>query len=215
MKLYSYYRSSAAYRVRIALSLKGLDYEYSPVNLLDRVQKSTGYLTQNPQGLVPALELDDGTVLQQSMAILEYLEDCHPTPALLPSAPLERAWARSLALHIACDIHPLNNSSVLTYLRQDLGVDEAGISIWYTRWVQRGFAALESQLCGSTSEYCHGNQPGLVDVMLLPQMYNARRFQVPTDNYPTLQRICAALEALPAFARAHPDSAPDAPQAGP
>jgi maleylacetoacetate isomerase len=211
LKLYAYYRSSAAYRIRIALNLKGLDYEYVPVNLLERAQKSAAYLAQNPQGLVPALELADGTVLQQSMAILEYLEDSYPTPPLLPSAPVARARVRSLAQHIACDVHPLNNMSVLNYLREDLGVDQNGIGTWYATWVQRGFAALESQLSGTTGDYCHGDQPGLADVMLVPQMYNARRFEVPISGYPTLLRISDALEALPAFARAHPDRAPDAP----
>lgn len=211
MKLYSYYRSSAAYRIRIALNLKGLDYEYAAVNLLAKDQKSDAYLTQNPQGLVPALQLNDDTVLQQTMAILEYLEETYPEPALLPGKPLDRAAVRSMAQHIACDIHPLNNMSVLNYLRDNLDADDAQISSWYTQWVHRGFSALETQLTGNSGEVCFGDTPTLVDVMLVPQMYNARRFKVPLEDFPTLRRINAALEALPAFASAHPDRAPDAP----
>ena len=211
MKLYSYYRSTAAYRIRIALNLKGLDYDYEPVNLLQREQKSDSYLARNPQGLVPALETDGGTLLQQSMAILEYLEEQHPTPALLPTAPGERAYVRGLALHIACDVHPLNNMSVLNYLREDLDADDTQVSTWYAHWVHRAFSALETQLADTAGTCCHGDEPGLADVLLVPQMYNANRFKVPVDAFPTLLRLCSSLEALPAFAAAHPDRAPDAP----
>ena len=211
VKLYSYYRSTAAYRIRIALNYKGIDYDYTAVNLLERAQKSDDYLARNPQGLVPALELADGNVLQQSMAILEYLEETHPEPPLLPADALQRARVRSLALHIACDVHPLNNMSVLNYLREDLAANDAQVSAWYAQWVGRAFSALESQLVGTAGPYCTGKEVTMADVLLLPQMYNAHRFEVPVDAYPALLRICDALEELPSFAAAHPDRAPDAP----
>ncbi len=210
VKLYSYYRSSAAYRLRIALNYKGLDWDYIPVNLLTTEQKSAAYLAQNPQGLVPALALDDGIVLSQSVAVLEWLEETHPNPPLLPLEPLQRAYTRALVNHIACDIHPLNNISILQYLRGELAATEEQVHHWYCHWIDRGFGGLERQLAGS-GPYCMGQSLSMADVCLVPQVYNARRFNVPLDDFPTVVAIANRCEQLPAFAKAHPDNQPDAP----
>jgi maleylacetoacetate isomerase len=213
MKLYDYFRSSAAYRVRIALNLKD-------VTLVDRTfvhlrmgnQRAQDYLVLNPQGLVPALELDDGRVLTQSLAIVEYLDETHPEPPLLPLDAAGRARVRAIALGIACEIHPLNNLRVLNYLTGTLGATDAQRNGWYKYWIDVGFEALERQLerDDDTGTFCHGESPTLADVCLVPQLANARRFKVDVSPYPTLTRIEAACNALPAFAQAAPSQQPDA-----
>ena len=210
MKLYSYHRSSAAYRVRIALNLKGLDYAYVPVNLLKGEQKGGAYLARNPLGLVPALESDDGDLLTQSVAILEWLEESAPAPALLPEDPLQRAQVRALVNTIACDIHPLNNLSVLNYLKNNLQAGEEQVHQWYCTWVQRGFDAIEQALSSSGGDFCFGPAPTLADVCLVPQVFNAERFQVPMAGYPNIRRVADHCNSLDAFARAAPGAQPDA-----
>jgi len=211
MKLYSYFRSSAAYRVRIALNLKGIAYEQVPVNLLKGEDQGEDYRKLNPQGLVPALITADGQVLIQSLAICEYLEEHYPDPPLLPAAAPGRARVRALADLIACDIHPLNNLRVLKYLTGTLGVDKEQKIAWYQHWVVEGFTALEALLADSpdTGRFCHGDQPTLADVCLVPQVANAQRLACELSPYPTIQRISAACDALPAFAQAHPSQQPD------
>lgn len=210
MKLYSYYRSSAAYRIRIALNLKGLPYDYVPVNLLTSEQKGEAYLARNPQGLVPALELDGGEILSQSVAILEWLEETCPPPALLPQNPLLRAQVRSLVNNIACDIHPLNNSSVLGYLRDRMEASEEAIHAWYRNWVDRGFGAIEQSLARTMGDCCFGDRPTLADVCLIPQVYNAYRFKVPMEDYPNIRQVNQHCCSLQAFERAAPEAQPDA-----
>ncbi|POA99620.1 maleylacetoacetate isomerase [Chromobacterium sinusclupearum] len=208
--LYGYFRSSAAYRVRIALNLKGLPYQYRAVNLLQGEQRSAEYLAINPHGLVPLL--DDGEVkIAQSLAICEYLDEAYPdTPRLLPADPALRAQARSIALAIAADIHPLQNPRVGKYLQAEFGVGEEGKTEWIRHWIRTGLAALERQLAESAGRYAVGDAPTLADVCLLPQVFSARRFGVDLASYPTIVRIAEALEALPAFADAHPAKQPDA-----
>ena len=211
MKLYTYFRSSAAYRVRIALALKGLAYDSAPVHLVrdGGQQHRPDYLAVNPQGLVPAL-VDGGRVITQSLAILEYLEEKHPKPALLPRDPAQRAQVRAACLAIACDIHPLNNLRVLNYLRQTLGQDETAVSTWYAHWIAAGFEGLEKSLQASAGAYCFGDTVTLADVCLVPQMANARRFKVDVTPCPLLSAICDRLGALPAFQQAVPENQPDA-----
>jgi maleylacetoacetate isomerase len=211
MKLYTFFRSSAAFRVRIALNLKGLSYESIPKSLLKNEQRAGDYLALNPQGLIPALDVG-GAVLSQSLAIIEYLNDTYPTPPLLPPGPLERARVRSMALAIACDIHPLNNLRVLNYLRGELKQDDAGVNVWYRHWITEGFKGLEVQAREHSSDkrYCFGDSVSLVDVLLAPQMFNARRFETDLTPFPTLTAISAHLESLPAFAAARPEVQPDA-----
>jgi maleylacetoacetate isomerase len=213
VKLYDYFRSSAAYRVRIALNLKGvIPDERMFVHLRMGNQRAQDYLALNPQGLVPALALDDGQVLTQSLAIIEYLDETHPEPPLLPVAPPARARVRGIALAIACEIHPLNNLRVLNYLIGTLGVAREQKDGWYKYWVDVGFEALEKRLSQEreTGVFCHGNVPTLADVCLVPQIANARRFNIDLSPYPTLTRIEAACLALPAFAAAAPERQPDA-----
>jgi maleylacetoacetate isomerase len=212
VKLYDYFRSSAAYRVRIALNLKGLTPERAFVHLRKGAQRADDYLALNAQGLVPALALDDGTLLTQSLAIIEYLDETQPKPPLLPRVATERARVRSIALAIACDIHPLNNLRVLLYLKNTLGVADEQKDAWYRYWVDVGFEALERQLSRdpATGRYCHGDTPTLADVCLVPQLANARRMGVDIGPYPTLARIETACVALPAFAAAAPEKQPDA-----
>ena len=212
MKVYGYFRSSAAYRLRIALNLKGLAAENAFVQLRQGAQQSAAYLALNPQGLVPMLVTDDGTVLTQSLAIIEWLEETHPEPRLLPARAGERARVRAIALAIACDIHPLNNLRVLKYLAGPLGVAEPARDIWYRHWCDAGLAALETQLGreAATGRYCHGDAPTLADVCLVPQLANARRVATDLSQYPTLLRIDAACNLLPAFADAAPARQPDA-----
>lgn len=211
MKLYTYFRSSAAYRVRIALNLKGIAFESVPIDLRPGAHRQPDYLARNPQGLVPALE-DHGTVVAQSLAIIEYLEEIRPEPPLLPRSPLDRARVRSMALAVACDMHPLNNLRVLNYLRSPLGHDEAAMDSWYRHWIAEGFRALEEEAKRSSRDgrCMFGAQVTLADVCLVPQMFNARRFECNVEPFPTLRAICAHLEALPPFARAAPDAQPDA-----
>lgn len=213
MKLYTYFRSSAAYRVRIGLNLKGLAVDSVPVHLIKDGGQQLGaeYRAVNPNALVPALQ-DEGTTITQSLAILEYLDETYPTPPLLPATPAARARVRALALQIACDIHPLNNLRVLKYLVKEAGVSEEVKNAWYVHWVQQGFAALELQLARSpeTGRFCHGDQPTLADCLLVPQVFNAVRFNIDMGPYPTIARIAAACDALPAFAAAHPSRQPDA-----
>jgi maleylacetoacetate isomerase len=212
MKLYGYYRSSAAYRVRIALNLMGLDYEQIAVNLLEGEDQSGHYREINPQGLVPVLEVE-GHRLSQSMAILEYLEESHPEPPLLPRDPLQRAAARSLANVIACDIHPLNNLRVLKYLQQELEVNDDARNQWYRHWIEEGFTAFEQRLeAYGSSDFCLGQQPGLADVLLIPQVYNARRFKVDMRRFPRIEQIEQHCLQLDPFIRAIPENQPDAPR---
>jgi maleylacetoacetate isomerase len=213
MKLYDYFRSSAAYRVRIALNLKGIaPDERTFVHLRMGNQRAQDYLALNPQGLVPALALDDGHVLTQSLAIIEYLDETHPAPPFLPAEPAARARVRAIALAIACEIHPLNNLRVLNYLIGTLGVSREQKDGWYKYWVDVGFEALERKLAHEkeTARFCHGDAPTLADICLVPQIANARRFNIDLSPYPTLTGIEAACLALPAFAAAAPERQPDA-----
>lgn len=213
MKLYTYFRSSAAYRVRIALHLKGLPYEAVPVHLVRNggEHRQPDYLALNPAGLVPALE-DRGQVLTQSLAIIEYLEETYPAPALLPGDALNRARIRALAQAIACDIHPINNLRVLQYLSRELGVTDEQKNAWYRHWVESGLAAVEAMLQQQprSGRFCVGDTPTLADICLVPQVFNARRFNCNTAHIPTVMRIVDACEALEAFRRAAPDNQPDA-----
>ncbi|HET7316769.1 MAG TPA: maleylacetoacetate isomerase [Sphingomicrobium sp.] len=202
--LHDYFRSSAAYRVRIALNLKGVDYESRPVDLREGEQKGDAYKALNPQGFVPMLEID-GQRLTQSLAIIVYLDQRFPEPPLVPSDPVDGAHVRAMALAVACDIHPLNNLRVLKYLSGPLGLDEAARDSWYAHWVSEGFEGLEALAKPKAGAFLFGNEPGLADICLVPQMYNARRFDVPLDKYPTLVRADRNASALPAFAAAHPD----------
>lgn len=212
MKLYGYFRSSAAYRVRIALNLKGLAAEHVPVHLRKGEQKAPPFAALNPQKFVPALETDDGALLTQSLAIIEYLEEVHPHPAQLPPDALGRARVRALALAIACDIHPLNNLRVLKHLDSALGLDEEARNVWYRHWIAEGFEALEAMLANDarTGRFCHGDQPTLADIFLVPQVANAERLDCDLTPYPTIVRLAEAARALPAFADAAPERQPDA-----
>lgn len=211
LELYTYFRSSAAYRVRIALNLKGLDYTQKPINLVTGEQRSAEYLLINPSGLVPTLICEDGTPLSESLAICEYLEEKFPDPPILPAGSLARARVRALANLVACDIHPLNNLRVLNYLSGELCVEAEQKSAWYQHWITSGFSALESQLSGNseTEKFCHANKPSIADIALVPQVYNARRFNCSLNDYPTICRIAEACEKLTAFKLAHPDNQPD------
>jgi maleylacetoacetate isomerase len=202
--LFDYWRSSASYRVRIALALKGVDYERVPVDLLAGGQKGEDYLGRNPQGLVPLLEID-GARIAQSLAICDYLESTRPEPALLPADPAARAHVLALAAIVACDIHPLNNLRVLKQITRGLGADEEAKNAWIARWIGDGFAAMEAMAAPRAGRFLHGDAPTLADVFLVPQIYNARRFDVPLDAYPTLLRADASASAHPAFTAAHPD----------
>lgn len=202
--LYDYFRSSAAYRVRIALNLKRIDHERAVVNLLEGEQKEAAHRARNPQGLVPALAID-GLMLTQSLAIIAYLEETRPEPALMPADPAGRAHVRALALTIACDIHPLNNLRVLKYLSGPLGQEEPVRNAWIANWVSQGFAALEAMAAASAGRFLFGDAPTLADICLVPQMFNARRFEVPLEDYPLLLRVDAEAQRLYAFAAAHPD----------
>jgi maleylacetoacetate isomerase len=202
--LHDYFRSSAAYRVRIALNLKGVDYESRPVDLREGEQKSASYKALNPQGFVPMLEIDDHR-LTQSLAICDYLDRRFPKPPFVPDNANDRAHVLALALTIACDIHPLNNLRVLKYLGGPLQQDEAVRDKWYVHWITEGFEALEAMAKQRAGGFLFGNMPTLADICLVPQMYNARRYKVPVENYPTLLRADASASAIPAFAKAHPD----------
>jgi maleylpyruvate isomerase len=210
VRLYTYFRSSAAYRARIALNFKGLDYEMESVHLTKDggQQKRDAFRAVNAQMRVPALKLDSGDVLIQSLAMIEYLDETHAAPPLLPSDPLERARVRAIAQVIACDIHPLNNLAPLQYLRRQLKHEQTEIDAWYHHWIHAGFEALETML--RPGPYACGTRVTLADVCLVPQVYNARRLKVPLDKYPTIVAVDAACARLDAFQRAHPDNQPDA-----
>jgi maleylacetoacetate isomerase len=211
MKLYSYFRSSASFRVRIALALKKLPYEYLPVHLAKGEHTQPGYIDIAVDGLVPLLELDDGTRLSQSMAIIEFLDEQHPSPALLPANALGRAQVRALAQSVACEIHPINNLRVLKYLTRELKVDEAAKNAWYRHWVRCGLEAFERQLVQTpTSRFCHGDTPTLADCCLVPQIFNGQRFNTPLDGLPRTMAVFEACMALPAFQMAQPSACPDA-----
>lgn len=213
LKLYTYWRSSAAFRVRIALNVKGLDYESVPRHLLrdGGEQRQPDYLSLNPQGLVPGLE-HDGVFLAQSLAICEYLEEIRPEPRLLPGGPRDRAIVRGMALAVACDIHPLNNLRVLQYLRSEFRQDEEAVNRWIRHWIGRGFEALEGWIGRHSSDgrHCYGAGVTLADVFLVPQVFNARRFDLDLAPFPRLAAVSAHLEELPAFAAARPEVQPDA-----
>ncbi|MDP3669715.1 MAG: maleylacetoacetate isomerase [Telluria sp.] len=213
MKLYTYFRSSAAYRVRIALNLKGLAYESVPVHLLRNGGEhlQSDYRAINPSALIPSLR-DDGATLTQSLAILEYLEEAHPLVPLLPAGALARARVRALALMVACDIHPITNLRVLKYLSGTLGVSEDAKMRWYRHWVCEGLAAIEASLAGApeTGRFCHGDTATIADCCLVPQVFNAQRFDVDLAPYPTIGRINAACAEIDAFAQAHPSQQTDA-----
>jgi maleylacetoacetate isomerase len=207
VKLYTYFRSSAAYRVRIALALKGLAYESLPVNLIKGGQDEAAFRAVNPQGRVPALHVD-GDVLTQSPAILEYLEECYPEPPLLPTEPLARARVRAACAVIACDIHPLNNIGALRYLKRRMGQDQTSIDAWCTHWIREGFSALEDLL--QPGPFAFGSHPTLADVYLVPQVYNARRLNLSLDDYPNIAAVDATCSTLSTFVAARPDNQIDA-----
>lgn len=209
--LYNYFRSSTSVRVRVALNLKAVDYDYRPVHLVKAEQHSESYRALNPEGLVPALVTATGTVLTQSMAIIEYLEEQHPEPALLPADAESRARVRALAQIVGCDIHPLNNLRVLNKLRDDFAAEAEDITAWFRHWAREGFRSLELRLNEpGTGIFCHGDQPGLADICLYAQTLNNTRFDVDMSPYPIIRRIFAACEALPAFANAAPANQADA-----
>jgi maleylacetoacetate isomerase len=210
MKLYTYFRSSAAYRTRIALNLKGITTEQISIHLTKDggKQHSPEYRAINPQRRVPSLVLDNGTVLMQSPAILEYLDEVHPNPPFLPKDPVARAKVRAFAAVIGCDIHPLNNLAPLQYLRRSLKQEQPAIDAWYHHWIIEGFTALETMI--EPGPYCFGKKVTLADIYLVPQMYNARRLKTPLDAFPKLTAADAALMQLPAFDQARPENQPDA-----
>ncbi|SJM70804.1 Maleylacetoacetate isomerase @ Glutathione S-transferase, zeta [Brevundimonas diminuta 3F5N] len=209
MILHGYWRSGTSYRTRIALNLKGLEYQQAALDLRTGAQKSDAYLRLNPQGLVPALETDDGLVLTQSPAILEWLEETHPEPPLLPRDAAGRAQVRAMAAVIGCDIHPLNNLRVLKAVR-GLGADQAGVDAWAGQWIIDGFTALEALVVRHGEGWCFGAAPTLADCYLMPQLYSARRFNVDLAAFPRLLEIEARAEVHPAFIAALPENQPDA-----
>jgi maleylacetoacetate isomerase len=209
MKLTSYFRSTASYRVRIALNLKGVEHELVPINLLTGEQHSGDFLNTNPEGLIPTLDIGVD-ILTQSMAILEYLEETQTQVKLLPDAPIDRAFVRALAQAIVSDIHPLNNSRVQNYLVDEMGVSQDQKLQWYQHWIALGFSSLEKRLAKSAGEFCFADTLSLADVCLIPQVYNAHRFKCPMDDYPTINRLNEACLKLAAFANAAPEFQPDA-----
>jgi maleylacetoacetate isomerase len=202
--LYDYFRSSAAYRVRIALNLKGVDFESRQIDLRDDQQRSDNYRTLNPQGLVPMMEID-GHRLTQSLAIINYLDLRYPNQPLIPASAADRAHVVAMALTVACDIHPLNNLRVLRYLKNELGHSQDQIDVWYAHWIDEGLPALETLAAPRAGKFLFGDGPTAADVCLVPQLYNARRFNVPLGSYPTLLRAEENANKLEAFAAAHPD----------
>ncbi|MCE1194832.1 MAG: maleylacetoacetate isomerase [Acidovorax sp.] len=220
MQLYNYFRSSASFRVRIALQIKGLDYDYLPVHLVKGEHKAPAYASRVGDALVPTLVTDEGAALTQSMAIIEYLDETHPTPALLPATPLARARVRALAQMVACEIHPINNLRVLKYLVRELQVEEDAKNTWYRHWVRSGLEAFERQLALLAQEraaqglapsvLCWGDTPTLADCCLVPQIFNGQRFNVNLDQLPLTMGAFEACMALPAFQRAQPSACPDA-----
>lgn len=208
MKLYSYFRSSAAYRVRIALNLKALPYETEAVHLVKNEQQLASYRALNPSQLVPTL-LDQDQPLTQSLSILEYLEECYPAKALLPKDLVERAKVRAFAQSIACDIHPINNLRVLKYLQNDLAISNEQKTLWYRHWILEGFHSLEMQLQHSNGQFCFGSQPTFADCCLIPQVYNAKRFKIDLSAFPKIESIYQHCLTLPAFLNATPEQQPD------
>jgi maleylacetoacetate isomerase len=210
MKLYSYFRSSAAFRVRIAVNLKKLDFETVAIHLRRNDQSKPEYRGVNPQGLVPTLDVD-GQTLIQSLAIIEYLDEVYPDPPLLPKDPADRARVRAFADIVACDIHPINNLRVLRYLTHELGHDEAAIANWHNHWIAAGFETVEALLAQDdrTGKFCHGDSPSLADVTLVPQVVNAERYRLGLEPYPTLVRIYENCMKLDPFIAAHPRNQPD------
>lgn len=211
MKLYNYFRSSASFRVRIALELKGLPYEYVPVHIAKGEHRQPTFADVGLEGLVPVLELADSTRLTQSMAIIEYLDEVHPEPALLPADPLARARVRALAQIVACEIHPVNNLRILKYLTRELHVSEDAKNTWYRHWVRTGLEAFERQLAAAPAgRFCHGDTPTLADCCLVPQIFNGQRFNTPFDGLTRTMAVFEACMALPAFQQAQPSACPDA-----
>ena len=209
MRLYGYWRSSAAYRVRIALHWKGVEFEHGITDLRRGEHRTLTYLDRNPQGLVPLLE--DGEVrLSQSLAIIEALEETRPEPPLLSKDTTERAEVRATALYIACEIHPLNNLRVLQYIKRAYGLDESGVNAWYRHWIEQGLARLEADLKRTAGRYCHGDAVSMADVCLVPQVANANRYNCDLEPYPIIRRIEKACQDLDAFDRARPERQPDA-----
>ena len=210
MKLHGYFRSSAAFRVRIALNLKGIAYDHTCIHLRKGDQRSAAYLGLNPQALVPTLE-DGPHALTQSLAIVEYLDETHSKPPLLPTYPAERARVRALAQIVACDIHPIDNLRVLQYLAKEMKADEAAVGRWFNHWIATGFEGLEATLAkdAATGRFCHGDAPGLADICLVPQVFNSKRYNLDLAPYPTITRIFDACMALPAFDAAQPSKQPD------
>ena len=209
MQLFNYFRSSASYRVRIALAIKGLDYDYMPVHLARNEQFGNSYAAVAASRLVPLLKVGD-QVLTQSLAIIEYLDETHLQPPLLPADPLGRARVRALAQDIACEIHPLNNLRVLRYLVHDLKLSEDDKNRWYRHWVESGLEVVERQLAAQPARFCHGDRPTLADCCLVPQVFNAQRFECRTDHLPNVMRVHASCMALEAFSRTQPSACPDA-----
>jgi maleylacetoacetate isomerase len=215
VRLYSYFRSSASYRVRIALALKGIAAEYAAVHLVKNEQMSEAYRALAPAQLVPALVVGDGAdkrALNQSLAIIEYLDETHPEPPLLPQDALGRARVRAIALDMACEIHPLDNLRVLRYLVKEMGVSEEDKNRWYRHWVETGLEVVERRLAGdaATGRFCHGDRPGLADCVLVPQIFNAQRMECRLDHVPTVMRVFASCMAEPAFASTQPSACSDA-----
>lgn len=211
MELYGYYRSSATYRIRIVLNLKKVDWRYHPVSLIDNEQKAARFLAINPAGLVPALDTGD-TVLAQSAAIAEFLEERYPAPPLLPKGHVARAKIREMLHTIGCDVHPLQNLRVLRYLRDEFSQDDASVTRWCRHWIGNGFSTFEKLVadCSTDGRYCFGDALTLADAWLIPQVYNARRFELDLSPYPVIASIDSYCKGLPAFADAHPDRQPDA-----
>ncbi|MCP8686654.1 maleylacetoacetate isomerase [Marinobacterium sedimentorum] len=207
MELFTYFRSSAAYRVRIALNIKGIEHRLTPVNLLTGEHHGEAYRALNPQGLLPALKLDSGELLTQSTAILEYLESLYPQTPLLPADPVAAAQVRAWANLVACDIHPVDNLRVLKYLKDTLNISDDDKTAWYLHWIREGFDVLEEQLVAAP--FCHGSGVTLADLYLIPQVYNALRFNLDMSAYPKIRSIWDACNALPAFDAARPESQPD------
>ena len=210
MELYNYFRSSASWRVRIALALKGLHYDYRPIHLVKKEQHALEYLAASANGLVPLLKLDDGTALHQSMAIIEYLDETVPEPPLLPRDALGRARVRALAQDIACEIHPLNNMRVLQYLNGPLAASEEARGAWIRHWIETGLEVVDHQLAAHPTTFCHGETPGLADCALVPQIFNAHRFNCKLDHVPHVMRVHAACMTHEAFSSTQPSACPDA-----
>jgi len=210
MELFNYFRSSASWRVRIALALKGLDYDYRAIHLVRNEQHQAPFALDAPSHLVPLLRLDDGATISQSLAIIEYLDETHPAPPLLPADALSRAQVRALAQDIACEIHPVNNLRVLRYLSGEMGVDEDAKNRWIRHWIEGGLAVVEQRLQAMAGRHCFGDTPGLADCVLVPQVFNAQRFKAKLDHVPTVMRVHERCMALDAFARTQPSECPDA-----